>query len=153
MQVTFKAVFAVKLYPRSFQVLRYRKFIQPEIAHIIPEIYWKLASSIVIKSHVKNNIDSTYITNFRRLIMSPYICTFYLFYVSAFAKSSPAGRIQVCLTARIKFTGVPAETAGEISFEEIHSMRKMGSRVALKAVRSCDSHCVEQSVTCCYCQT
>lgn len=64
--------------------------------------------------------------------MSPYICAFYLFYVHAFTKSSPAGRIEVCLTARKKFTGVPAETAGEISFEEIHSRREMGSRVALK---------------------
>lgn len=58
--------------------------------------------------------------------MSPYICAFY---VHAFTKSSPAGRIQVCLTARIKFTGVPAETAGEISFEEIHSRRETGSLV------------------------
>lgn len=41
-------------------------------------------------------------------------------------KSSPAGRIQVCLTARIKFTGVPAETAGKISFEEIHSGTRDG---------------------------
>lgn len=49
--------------------------------------------------------------------MSPYICAFYLFYVHAFTKSSPAGRIQVCLTVRIKFTGVPAETAVEISFQ------------------------------------
>lgn len=110
-----------------------RKFIQLEITDIIFRRFTEIHLVDRYKIACKNSIDSTYTTNFSRLIMSPYIRAFYPFYVHALAKSSPAGRIQVCLTARIKFTGVPAETAREISFEEIHSEREMGrSCVALK---------------------
>jgi len=78
------------------------------------------------------------------------VCSTFSTY-SAITKSSPAGRIQVCLTARIKFTGVPAETAGEISFEEIHSTVKRGhlkgSRSPVRAICA-----VEQSIAYYYCQ-
>lgn len=61
---------------------------------------------------------------------------FALFYLHVFTKSRSAGRIQVCLTVRIKFTSVPAETAGEISFKEIRSKRDTRFCAVLKFVQT-----------------